>query len=285
MSLSIMIPFSLPLLVLALGSCSASAAPRVAPVMEASADPGAPRVPFDHSHALWDGILRAHVRGTDFDYGALAKTPDELYRYLGLLHAVTSAELAGWTREQRFAFWINAYNAHTVQKVVENYPLESIRKLDKAFGLKSVFDQAWIPMPALHPEGKDEELSLNDIEHSILRARFKDARVHAAINCASKSCPPLLNEAFVAERLDQQLESQMRAFVNDPDRNRFDRAEGQIRLSEVFKWFQEDFERDAGSVVEYLVRFAPPEDAAFLRKAKVRYLDYSWDLNDARGSG
>lgn len=280
-----MIALGLPLLALVLASCSAPAVPTAHPALASGTDPALPRAPFDQAHTLWDGILRAHVRGDDFDYGALAKAPDELYRYLGQLHAVTPAELAGWSREQRFAFWINAYNAHTVQKVVENYPLESIRKLDKAFGLKSVFDQAWIPMAAFHPDGKDDELSLNDIEHSILRPRFQDARVHAAINCAAESCPPLLNEAFVAERLDRQLESQMRAFVNDSSRNRFDRAEGVVRLSEIFKWFQEDFEHDAGSVVEYLLRFAPPEDAAFLRRAKVRYLDYSWDLNDARGSG
>ena len=126
--------------------------------------------------------------------------------------------------------------------------------------------------------GGNQELGRTKLE---LRERFKDARLHAAINCASESCPPLLNEAFVASKLDDQLQTQMRAFVNDPDRNVIDPANDRLRLSEIFKWFKEDFERDAGSVREYLIRFASPETAEFLREKKIRYLDYSWKLNDA----
>ena len=136
-------------------------------------------------------------------------------------------------------------------------------------------------MRAHHPGGKDEDLSLNDIEHGILRKKFKDARVHAAINCASASCPPLRAEAFVADRLDAQLDEQMRAFVTDGSRNHLVREKNRLELSEIFQWFAEDFERDAGSVKDYLARFAAPEDADFIRKAKVSYIDYDWDLNDA----
>ncbi len=238
------------------------------------------RAAFDQSHSQWSEVLKACVHEGGFDYALLKRDPAKLAAYLEALHAVLPAELASWTEEQRFAFWINAYNAHAIQKVNENYPLKSIRKLDGAFGIKTVFEKDFIPMGALYPEGKSAELSLNDIEHKILRAKSKDARVHAAINCASKSCPPLRNEAFVAERLDQQLDEQMKAFVNDPARNRFDRAKQELYLSEIFKWFEEDFERDSKSVREYLIRFAPPEDAEFLRSAKIRYLDYDWDLND-----
>ena len=248
----------------------------------AGAPQPAPASAFDHSHARWNTILGEHVSGEGFAYGPLAKSPDALYAYLEELHAVTPKELEGWTKDQRFAFWINAYNAHTIQKVIENYPLKSIRKLDKAFGLTTVFEQAWIPMQAFHPKGKDKKLSLNHIEHDLLRAHFPDARLHAAINCASESCPPLRNEAFIAERLDEQLQEQMEAFVRDASRNAFDREKGVARLSEIFKWFSGDFERDAGSVRDYVVRFAAPEDAAFLRDAKLRYLDYSWALNDVR---
>ena len=235
---------------------------------------------FDHAHTLWTEVLRAHVKGDGFDYAALKQDPSKLEAYLELLHAVSPAELEGWTEAQRFAFWIDVYNAHTIRLMIENYPLKSIRKLDGAFGIKSVFDKEFIPMRAHHPGGKDEDLSLNDVEHEILRKQFKDARVHAAINCASKSCPPLRDEAFVAERLDAQLEQQMRALVNDPSRNRFDREKEELRISEIFEWFAEDFEREAKSVKEYLVRFAPPDQAEFIRGAKLRHLDYDWDLND-----
>ena len=274
----------LRLFILSLASCSHAPQPTATePVVGPPVV--APDESFDHGHTTWTELLRKHVRGTDFDYGALAKEPAALTAYLDRLQAVTPAELEGWTEKQRFAFWINAYNAYTIQKVIENYPLESIRELDKAFGLKSVFDQAWIPMQAHHPKKPGKALSLNDIEHEILRVDFADARLHAAINCASESCPPLLGEAFVADRLDEQLETQMRAFVADPSRNRFDREKGVAYLSEIFKWFAEDFERDAESVRAYVIRFAPEEQAAFLREAKLRYLDYSWDLNDVAPGG
>jgi len=257
--------------------CGLAAEPLAAPA-QAQTAPTA----FDQSHAAWTRVLASCVRDGGFDYARLKADPAQLEAYLKALHAVTPETLAGWSEKQRFAFWINVYNAHCIQKVVENYPLKSIRKLDGLLGINTVFDKAFIPMRAHHPDGKDEDLSLNDIEHKILRKRFKDARVHAAINCASASCPPLCNEAFTAERLDAQLDEQMRAFVNDPARNRIDPAKNELALSEIFKWFEEDFERDAKSVKEYLIRWLPAEKADFVRSTRIRYLDYDWDLNDAK---
>lgn len=248
-----------------------TAQPVPAPTMQGS---------FDHSHAAWSEVLRACVRDGGFDYARLKQDRARFDAYLATLHAVTREQLDGWSEPQRFAFWINTYNAHCIQKVVDNYPLKSIRKLDGFAGINSVFDKEFIPMRALHPSGKDEDLSLNDIEHEILRKRFKDARVHAAINCASVSCPPLRNEAFTADRLGAQLDEQMRGFVNDPVRNHVDPEKKELAVSEIFKWFEEDFERDAKSVKEYLVRFAPAAKTDFIRASKVRYLDYDWDLND-----
>ena len=248
----------------------------------AGAAPQAGKADFDQGHALWSEVLRTCVKGDGFDYGLLKQDRSKLDAYLAALHAVTPAELEGWSQPQRFAFWINAYNAHTIQLVVENYPLKSIRKLDGAFGINTVFDKEFIPMQAHHPDGKDDKLSLNDIEHEILRKKFKDARVHAAINCASRSCPPLRSEAFVADRLEAQLQEQMKTFVGDPTRNRIDPSQKKLGLSEIFKWFAEDFERDAKSVKEFVIRFAPPEKADFIRTAQLGYLDYDWDLNDVR---
>jgi hypothetical protein len=238
--------------------------------------------PFDHSHAAWDALLREHVVGGDLDYAALKADRKAFDAYLARLAAVTPEELSGWSREQRFAFWINAYNAFTVQKVIDHYPLKSIRDLDGALSIRTVFDSEFIPLRRLHPKGKDDDLSLNDIEHAILRERFRDARVHTAINCASRSCPPLRAEAFVAERLDEQLDEQMRAFVADETRNRIEIGAKEIALSEIFKWFSEDFERDGGSVREYVALRAPAEKAATVRAARIRYLDYDWQLNAVR---
>jgi hypothetical protein len=248
--------------------------------VEAVVETAGPAAEFDHTHALWTALLADHVRGDDFDYGALAKDPARLETYVETLAAVEPAELAGWTKEQRFAFWINVYNAFTIQKVVDNYPLKSIKSLSRLFGAKSVFDDEFIPMSAHHPDGKDDQLSLNDVEHEILRVRFPDARVHAAINCASESCPPLRGEAFVAERLDAQLEEQMRSFVRDASRNDFDLERRRVRVSKIFSWFGEDFERDAGGVREYLQRYAAEEHRALIAKARLEFLSYDWDLND-----
>jgi len=233
---------------------------------------------FDQEHTAWTAVLRAHVHGGSFDYAALKKDPQAFEAYLATIDAVTPEELASWTREQRFAFWLNAYNAHTIQKVIDNYPLKSIRDLDGLLGLNSVFDSRFIDMPKLDPEGKGRKLSLNDIENEILRKRFEDARVHASINCASKSCPNLRNEAFVADRLDDQLDDQMRRFVADTTKNRF--GEERSRVSEIFKWFKDDFVRDAGDVRAFIARFASPENAEFVRESTLEYLSYDWSLND-----
>ena len=249
-------------------------------VATVEAQPATPQGPFDHSHAAWSRILGACVRDGGFDYAKLKAERAPFDEYLTTLRAVTPETLASWPEKQRFAFWINTYNAYCVQKVIDNYPLKSIRKLDGFAGINTVFDKAFIPMRALHPDGNNAELTLNDIEHEILRKRFKDARVHAAINCASKSCPPLLNEAFTADRLDSQLEKQMRAFVRDSSRNRIDPTDKKLEISKIFDWFEEDFERETKSVKEYLVRYAPSETADFIRSARVSYLDYDWDLND-----
>ena len=249
-------------------------------VVESSPVIEPPIVEFDHEHKAWTAVLSKHVKGDRFNYKAVKEDQAALNDYLKTLHAVTPAELKGWKKEQRFAFWINVYNAHTIKKIVDNYPLDSIKDLSGAFGLKSVFDNEFITMKAHHPKGDDDKLSLNDVENGIIRERFKDARLHAAINCASFSCPPLLNGAFVASKLEKQLDVQMRAFVIDTKRNRFDKKKGEARISEIFKWFDKDFERDAKTVRAFLIRFAPEEDAEFLAKAKIRYIDYDWDLND-----
>jgi hypothetical protein len=237
---------------------------------------------FDHGHAAWSAILARRVVGDAFDYAGLAADRAAFDAYLSSLAAVGADEFSRWSERERHAFWINAYNAFTIQKVVDHYPLESIRELDRAFGLSSVFASAFIPLAKLDPQRAREKLSLDDIEHGILRPRFADARDHAAINCASLSCPPLRADAFTAAELERQLDEQMRAFVSDSRRNRLDRERDRLYLSAVFDWFREDFERDAGSVRAYLKLWLPTDAHDFVDRARIEYLDYDWSLNDAR---
>lgn len=235
---------------------------------------------FDHEHAQWTAILKKHVHGDKFDYAAVQKDPAALNAYLSKLRGVTLAQLLGWNEKQRMAFWINTYNAHAVKLVSDNYPIESIRDLGTL--LNKVWNKKFIEMDALHPSGKDQHLSLDDVEHKILRPRFEDARVHAAVNCASDSCPPLRAEAFIAKRLDEQLDAQVRAWIADESRNQFDLSEGKMRISEIFKWFKSDFVRDGESVEGWIAKYAPEKVASAIRNGAdldVSYLDYSWKLN------
>jgi hypothetical protein len=243
----------------------------------------APSSGFDHRHPLWSSVLAKHAKQDGFDYAGLKADRSELDQYLAELRRVTPGELAGWTREQRFAFWINVYNAFAVDLVTRSYPIASIQSLNTAF--VKVWERDVIPLKALHPEGKDDELSLDDVEHKILRPVFQDARVHAALNCASQGCPPLRAEAYVAERLSVQLDEQARAWLADPARNRYDRTATRVIVSKIFEWFAKDFARDAGSVQAWIARYAPAQHAAWIgpaRALKIEYLEYSWKLNDAR---
>jgi hypothetical protein len=237
---------------------------------------------FDQSHATWTEVLATHVKNDGFDYKALKKDRSKLDRYLASLEAVKPDEFAKWKRDEQYAFWIDAYNAYTVSRVVDGYPVASIKDLgdDKV----SVWDREFIPLGSLAPDLKKSKLTLNDVENKILRPVFKDARVHAAINCASVGCPPLRDAAFTADKLSDQLDAQVKRWLGDANRNRFLSDKNTVEISQVFDWFKDDFVRDEKSVVNWLAKHSP-ENAEWLRGAKsptIRYLDYSWKLNEAR---
>lgn len=221
-------------------------------------------------HELWDALVKKHVRPDGMvDYRGFVQDSAELNRYLRLL-ASGHPNDAHWSRQEQMAYWINAYNAYTVQLVVRHYPVASIKDIQRGIPfVNTVWDIKFIQI-----EGHTYDL--NNIEHNILRPVFRDARIHAAINCASFSCPRLRPEAYTADQLDAQLTDAMRTFVNDPLRNRV--APDGADISAIFKWFSGDFERDAGSVRSYINRYA---DAKLLDTGRLGYLDYDWNLNEA----
>ena len=223
------------------------------------------------SHRSWDALLQRHVKENGFvDYKGMQRDSVELNQYLSLLSAA-QPNAKNWTRNEKMAFWINAYNAFTVKLIIDHYPVESIKDIKRGIPfVNTVWDIKFIKIG-----GKTYDL--NNIEHGILRPDFEDARVHAAINCASYSCPQLRNEAFVAERIEMQLDDAMRRFVNDPLRNRV--AAKKAEISEIFKWFRGDFVRDAGSVRSFINRYAVhPLDS----NGRISHLDYQWSLNDVK---
>ena len=254
---------------------------------------------FDQSHAAWDALLKKHVKVIDggkasqVRYADFAKDRAALKAYLAEVSKVTPAEFAGWPKAGRMAFLVNAYNAYTVELILTKYPdLKSIRDLGNL-----LFNSPW-KKKFFTLFGR--ESWLDQIEHEMLRkpGAYDEPRVHYAVNCASIGCPMLREEAFVAPRLDAQLEEQARRFLSDRTRNRFDPASGKLLVSEIFKWFKEDWTSgyagigNAGPVVSrerYFARYAElladtPADRKLVAegRAPIDHLDYDWSLNDLR---
>lgn len=222
------------------------------------------------SHEIWDGLLKKHVTAEGFvNYKGFIKDSVQFNKYLKLLSS--NHPRSSWPRDEQMAYWINAYNAFTVKLIVDHYPVASIKDIKKGVPfVNTVWDIKFINI-------QGTLYDLNNIEHGILRKDFKDARIHAAVNCASFSCPKLWGEAFVAARLDRQLEDAMRAFVNDPLRNRVgaDKAD----ISQIFSWYSGDFKDAAGSVQAYINRYAKVK---LTSQGKIAYQDYNWQLNEKK---
>ncbi|HRH88815.1 MAG TPA: DUF547 domain-containing protein [Rubrivivax sp.] len=251
---------------------------------------------FDHQHAAWTALLRKHVRlirggqATQVAYAGFKADRVPLKAYLDSLSAVTSATFGAWAKPERQAFLINAYNAFTVELILTRYPdLKSIKDLGSL--LSSPWKPKWIALLGA-------KVSLDDIEHAMLRKRgdYDDPRVHFAVNCASIGCPALREEAFVAARLDAQMDEQTLRFMSDRTRNRYNAQRGRLELSKIFDWYGEDFRlghRGIASLAAFAARYADqladtPANAADLREriraggVDIAFTDYDWALNDIR---
>lgn len=239
-----------------------------------AADPSA-CAQFDHEHTAWSGLLTKYVRAGDVNYAGFKQTDlPALSAYLRSIEAVCGNDYDTWTREQKLAFWINAYNAYTVKLVLDHYPIRSIRSIGVLPG--AAFRERFISLAHL----RRRHLSLNDIEHGILRREFAEPRIHFAIVCASRSCPPLRSEAYRARDLEMQLDDNARSFIGDTTKNRFDPATRTLYLSPIFNWFREDFERSA-DLQEFVARHVDPSTARAIRSGNVHitFLNYDWSLN------
>lgn len=254
------------------------------------ASPSPQKAEFDHGHKGLTAVYEAALKDGLIDYAGLRANPKPLDAYLAAISSTTPAQHATWTRDQRFAFWINAYNAFTIQLIRDEGPVKSIKDLGGFFS--SPWEKKFIPMPAFDPEKKNKKITLDEIEHELLRPVFKDARVHAAINCASMGCPPLRATAFTADGLGEQLDDQVAVWLGDTSRNQIHPTGGKIRVSKIFDWFEEDFGKNDAEVIRWIAgHVGTNESAQALQKrlrdqaAKldVRYLDYDWKVNAQKG--
>ena len=213
----------------------------------------------DSIHAGFDALLQKHVSAEGVvNYKGFKADKTALEAYLKVL----SDNVPGkdTPREQAMAFWINAYNAHTIHLIVRNYPVSSITKLDngKTWEVKRI-------------KMGNKKYSLNQIENEILRPQFQDARIHFAINCAARSCPPLYNHAFTAENLDSTLEDRTVAFLTNEEYNSV--TNKRLKISKIFEWYAADF----GDVSKFVTKYSGKKTSA---KSPIFYLDYDWDLNE-----
>jgi hypothetical protein len=228
--------------------------------------PPNPIPPGEVSHQVFHEILRANVKEGQVDYPGI-QADGRLEGYLAQLNRVDPNALA--TTQERLAFWINAYNAFAIKGILDHYsPMTLVGRyryfVSRDYGIGG------------------ERVNLYNLERQVIIAQFREPRIHFAIVCASMSCPWLQPWAYQGDRLDEQLDSVARAFINDPTKNRFDRRNKVAYLSKIFDWYSEDFESHSGSVVKYVSRYvADPELARDLAASsyKVEFLEYDWSLN------
>lgn len=215
-------------------------------------------------HSIWNRYLSQYVSSSGtVDYKSMKINMDTLDAYLIQLR--DNAPAGEWSKNEKMAYYINAYNAYTIKFVLSKYPVESVK--DISFSGKDLWSFKMANLGGT-------SYTLNQIENDILR-KMGDPRIHFAINCASKSCPKLQNKAFIADELNSQLTSATKSFINDTKHNII--AEKKLQLSEIFSWYAADFTVDGKTLVEFLNLYSSVTISA---NAKVEYLTYDWSIND-----
>lgn len=210
-------------------------------------------------HIIFSQVLKKFVTEDGYVNYAAISNDIQFSEYIKLLQQTHPD--ANWSENERLAYWINAYNAFTIQLIIKHYPIESIKDIPKRWSKKFI-------------QIENKKYSLEDIEHEILRKLYKEPRIHFAINCASYSCPKLLNESFESETLDMQLDKAAKDFINDEKRNVIKKDLAQV--SQIFKWFKSDF-TSASSLKDYIQKYS---ETSIDQGTKIEYLEYKWELND-----
>jgi hypothetical protein len=219
-------------------------------------------------HSTWDGLLKKHVKKGLVDYKGFHADRIRLNRYLRKLE---KADLSSFSPQQKLAFWINAYNAFTIKLILNHYPVKSIRKISRPWK-----QRIW--------KATGKTVSLDEIEHKILRKEFKEPRIHFAIVCASIGCPDLQSFAYVPGKIEAQLNLAAQQFFGSR-KHFYIEEEGntvKIHISKIFKWFGEDFGKSKKERAAFMQKYLGKTTAAKIKKAaslKFKYLSYDWNLN------
>ncbi len=216
------------------------------------------------SHDTWNTLLTKYVSASGVvNYAGIKNERTQLDTYLTSLSKGIAANAS---KNEKMAFWINAYNAFTVKLIIDNYPTQSIKNLKGG----KPWDTKFISIAG-------NSYSLNDIEHNILRKEYFDARLHFVLVCAAKSCPKLLNKAYTAQNLSAEMDNQARIFINDTSKNKITAEKAQI--SELFNWYKDDFLKtaDVKNIQDYINKYSTTKVNS---KTPISYLTYDWSLNN-----
>ncbi|MBI1953869.1 MAG: DUF547 domain-containing protein [Candidatus Omnitrophica bacterium] len=251
--------------------------------------------PLGFSHDLYDRVLKEHVVDGRVDYARLQANREGLDRYVASLAELQPRVYGTWNEPTKIAFWINAYNAITLKVVLDHYPIRrGLSPAGLAFPANSIRQIPGVWDRITHPV-MGRPTTLDAIEHEILRGQFREPRIHMALVCAAKGCPPLRAEAYEGKHLNAQLDDQTSRFLASPAKFRMDRKQGVVWLSPIFQWFGDDFlkafgvpegfEDHAGSeraILAFVSRYVKSEDQSFLKTEnyRVAYLGYDWSLNE-----
>jgi len=210
-------------------------------------------------HSIWTAELKKYVSADgEVNYGAWVKDQTALDTYLAQLAG--TQPLSNWSTNVQLAYWLNVYNAYTVKMILQHYPVQSIKDIHAG----NPWDHIWINLGG-------KSYSLNQIENELIRNRFRDPRIHFALNCGARSCPPLLNEAYEPAKLDTQLTTRTASFINNPQFNQL--TASPARMSLLFEWYKGDFKPD---VISFLNKYTP---APLIAELSMEYMAYDWRLN------
>jgi hypothetical protein len=210
-------------------------------------------------HSAWDKLLKKYVaENGDVKYKGFKKDMEQLNHYINYLASKTPTE--NWSKKEKLAYFINVYNANTIKLIIENYPLKSIKDIKNPWSKNRI-------------KIGNKDFSLEDIEHDILR-KMNEPRIHFAINCASLSCPKLLNTAYTSENVEQLLDKATKEFISNSEKNII--SEQNLKLSKIFKWYKSDFTTN-GNLIEYINQYSKVK---IHRDATITYLEYDWNLNE-----
>ncbi|MGK7922706.1 MAG: DUF547 domain-containing protein [Trichodesmium sp.] len=236
--------------------------------------------PFNYQN--YNSVLKEYVNPQGLvDYAKLKENRQKLDEFNSAIGAITLNNYNSWTDAEKIAFLVNAYNSLTLESIIDHYPTKSIRRIPGVWKIRK-FDVV------------GEKMTLDHIEHQILRKEFNQPGIHAALVCAAISCPPLRQEPYTGNKLEKQLDDQAQKFLGKSNNFRIDRENNNIYLSSIFKWFGQDFEKTYGkireidglnqketAIVNYVSQYVKNDDKKYLEKGgyQVKYAYYDWSLN------